>query len=118
MSQTEQRSSDLYSAPRPTDTDYQRLYNAVFGDGLIWDGVVKQLQDIKREVSQLSGDVKELAKGLATINDEVDAIRAELSKRPQAQLDQRALYGMMAATIIMAIVVGVGIYILANGGGA
>lgn len=112
MSQPERQTSESYSASRPSPTDYQRLYNAVFGDGFNWDGIVEQLKGIKREVEKLNGDVgdlshsvRELVRDVESVRNEVNSIKNRIGAPSEVGTQARALLWTMTVALVFLVMV-------------
>lgn len=81
-------------SPQEAAAILRQLNQAVFGDGLGWDGVVRQLRELQREVERLATQV-------TTLQNEMHTLKQQMSGRKETSRQMLVLLWVVAAMMLV-----------------
>lgn len=90
--------------------ELQRIVDIVLGDGLRWDGVVREIRNVEDRLTKKISAVEQ------RIDDRLSMFEKEFKKRPNIDYSGYVIVWLIVALILLAIAFGWIAYTLANGG--
>lgn len=83
-------------SPQEAAAILRELNKAVFGDGLGWDGVVRQLRELQREVERLSTTV-------TTLQNELQSVKEQMTDRTETSHQMQVLLWVVTGGIMVLV---------------